>query len=472
MDPWRLRDLLAPELADGPRTAGLHAALRALVLDGRLLPGTKLPSERVLADVLRLSRSTVTAAYDELRGEGYLVSRRGAGTFAELPASATAARPDDDETAAGERLLDLTVAALPAPSYLAVAALDAARELGKYLGGNGLEPTGITELRTAVARRYGERGLPTRPEEILVTSGALHGWDLLLRAYAGPGASIVAEQPTYPGVLDAALAHRVRIHPLPVEPSGWDLSALRGIPFPVLAHLVLDGQNPTGAWASNTTRRRVLAAFDSSTLVVVDETMAELPHGDPGTAPAPALARRGANVVAVGSASKAFWAGLRVGWLRAPTSVIRRVAAVRAGQDLAPPILDQLVTARLLERAAELLAERRALLAERRVALLDALARHCPDWSVTPPGGGLALWVDLGGGSSTRLARLAREQGLRITPGPRFTLRGSHDRWLRLPLVLPPEQVDDVVRRLALAAAGLEPARSRRRPAAEAAWTA
>jgi DNA-binding transcriptional MocR family regulator len=470
----RLLAWLEPSLAVGPLNESLASGLRGLVLDGRLVTGARLPAERELAAALGLARATVTTAYDRLRGEGFLVSRRGAGTVVRLPLRPVA-RPDEPRPPAGDDVIDLTVAATPAPAVLQAAAAEAAAELPRHLAGAGLHPMGLPELRQAVAERYTARGLPTRSDEILISSGALHAWNLLLRVLARPGAAVVAEQPTYPAVLDAALANHAVVVPLPVDAAGWDLSQLaRPVRPAALAHFTLDGQNPTGLWADDPTRRRLLDALDPRTVVVVDETLVELHYPEaPVTRPAPALARRGTTVVAVGSMGKAFWAGLRLGWIRGPAGLIRRLAAARAGQDLASPVLDQLVAVRLLAAAEDVLPERRRLYTARRDAMLAALAEHAPAWSAAVPRGGLAVWVDLAGTSSTRLAHRAAAQGVRITPGPRFTVTGTHDHWVRLPFVADLDRIAEGVRRLALAAEGAGALGGRRgRGGPETAWTA
>lgn len=472
----RVAGWLRPSLADAPLNEALAAGLRGLILDGRLVSGSRLPAERELAAALGLARATVTAAYDRLRGEGYLLSRRGAGTLVHLPVRPIA-RPDDAAGPPDRSLIDLTVAALPAPPSLPEA-VAAVAGMAEHLGAAGLHPMGVPELRKAVADRYTARGLPTSPDEILVTSGALHAWNLLLRALTRPGAAVVAEQPTYPAVLDAALAHHLRVHPLPVGPEGWDLAQLgRPARPPVLAHLALDGQNPTGLWADEATRRRLLAGLHPATVIAVDETLAELWYDAPVARPAPAFAPRGRTVVTLGSMSKSFWAGLRVGWVRAPVDLVRRLAAVRAGQDLATAVLDQLVAVRLLAEADRVLPDRRALLAARRDVLFGALAEHAPGWRAARPQGGMAAWVELGDTSSTRLAQRALLAGVRVTPGPRFTLTGTHDRWVRLPFTQPPDRLVEAVRLLA-AAATAAPALPRRaaaprqRGGADVAWTA
>ena len=471
MQASRLAELVAAGTSNGGRTRALALALRSLIVDGRLLDGDRLPAERVLADALGLSRSTVTAAYEDLRAAGFLIGRQGAGTFVTRSPVVDGGRPDEDPRLGERPRLDLSLAALPAPALLLEAVSAAAESVGDHMTSVGLQPMGLPELRSVVASQYTNRGLPTEPDQILITSGALHGWDLLLRALARPGALVVTEQPTYPGVIDAAVAHRVRLRPLPVDADGWHPEELDPSKRPVLTHVTFDGHNPTGRWADRHTRQQVLSSFDSPTVVAIDETMIEYPADpnlDEGNPP-PATK---ATVVMLGSTSKSFWAGLRVGWVRGPASMIRRLAASRAGQDLAPPVLDQLVALELVSRREQILPKRQQEVDLRRRALLDAIERCCPSWAVVPPAGGLCAWIELGGRSSTQLAIQARQHGIRVTPGPRFTHSGTHDGFLRLPHVLPLEHLQEAVSRLATISESLPPARPRQQSSAATAWSA
>lgn len=460
MPAHRLADLLRPWLTSGPAYAAVAAGIRGLALDGRLPVDGRLPSERELAAVLGLSRTTVTAAYDALRAEGFLVSHRGAGSRVALPGGAV--RPDAEP---GERpdLLDLTVAALPAPGAVVEAVEHAARSLRPLLAGHGLHPLGLPVLREAVAAHLTARQLPTTPDEVLVTAGALHGWELLLRTMTRPGERVLVEQPTYPAVLDALVAHHLRGVPLTVTRAGWEPVTA---PRAVLAHVTPDGQNPTGLLAGPRQRRALLAGLNG-VRVVADETFADLVLDGPPPLP---LACYDRSVVTLGSMSKSFWAGLRIGWVRADPALIGRLAQARGSSDLASPLLEQLVAARLLTVAAGVLAERRALLRASRDALVAALAAGLPAWRCPPPAAGMVLWAELPGGSATRLAAHALDLGLRLTPGPRFTLDGTADRFLRLPFTLPADRVGSVVEVLreaqSRAAGGRPPRRTPSR------WTA
>jgi DNA-binding transcriptional MocR family regulator len=133
-------------------------------------------------------------------------------------------------------------------------------------------------------------------------------------------------------------------------------------------------------------------------------------------------------------------------------------------------VLDQLVAAELLDQAATILPERRGLLRQSRDALVAALGQHLPAWRCVVPRAGMVLWVELPGLSATRLADRALEMGVRLTAGPRFTVRGTADRWLRLPYTLPAEQMDDVAALLREAADRVDSRTTTSRPTWR--WTA
>lgn len=454
--PARLAALLAPWAHQRPVYCALASGVRALVLDGRLPIGARLPSERALAERAGLSRTTVRAAYDVLRAQGYLRSDHGAGSHITLPASA----PASPDAGPGEPAVvtDLTFAALSAPAQLLEAARAASEDLAPLMAGPGLYPFGLPDLRAAVATRLGERGLATEADQVLITGGALAGWNLLLRHLTRPGDRVMVEQPTYPSVLDAVRALHLRPLALAVDQDGWSLPPARGprglSQHAVLAHVTPDGQNPTGLLASAEQRRSLLAALDVEH-VVVDETFVDLVFDAALPPPLAAVhdqrSPSACRVITVGSMSKAFWAGLRVGWIRADPEMIQALVQTRASVDFTSPVLEQLVATRLLDHAPQILAERRQGLRSSRDALLAALRAHLPTWKVIVPAAGLALWVELPCASATRVVSAALELGLRLTPGPRFTLDGTADRWLRLPFTSPPGQADTIAKTLAAA---------------------
>jgi DNA-binding transcriptional MocR family regulator len=434
-----------------PRYATLAGRIRLLVADGRVPLGARLPAERELAGALRLSRATVTAAYARLREDGWATARQGAGTYTALPAGPH--RGAWVPAPAEEGVIDLAHAAPSAPPEVAAAFAAAVQELPRLLPTHGYHPAGLPELRERIARRYTERGLPTTAEQVLVTSGAMHGVSLAFALLLRRGRRLLVEQPTYPNALDAARAAGARVVPTALEaedPDAWlptvesSLAAVR----PSVAYLMPDHQNPTGRLLDDDGRRRLADALRrAGTVAVVDETMAEL--GLDGTAATP-FGAFGEDVLSVGTLSKTHWGGLRVGWVRGPAEAVRRLTIVAARSSLAGPVVEQLAACRLLDDDAPVAAQR-ARLRERRHTLVAALRDQLPGWRFVVPAGGLVLWCRLPSPRSSALAVAAERLGVRLAPGPLFGTGHTLDDRLRLPYTQPPEVLRRAVPLLARA---------------------
>ncbi len=445
-------------LVDGfdrsPAYAGLAAALRLLIGDGRILLGTRLPSERDLTRALDVSRTTVTRAYAELCDTGYAEARRGAGTFTRVPHGRRRAQDNALLPYSGdEDAIDLTCAAASAPPGVAAAYEAAAAQLPAYLGGHGYFPAGLPELQAAVAATYDARGLPTRPSQVMITPGALAATAIVAQACSGPGDRVLVESPVYPNATLAIRTGGARVVPSPVDPDGWDLAAVGAAlaqTRPRLAYLIPDFQNPTGLLMSDSERERYAAHLRRTrTVAVVDEAHQALAlDGQPMPRPFAAYAP---GTVTVGSASKSFWGGLRLGWIRADEEQMPALTRARVGLDLGAPVLEQLVLAALLADPLPVLTEQRRRLAVQRDALVAAVTALLPEWRFRVPSGGLALWCELPRPGATSVVAEAERHGVILAPGPVFAAEGGLDRFVRIPWTLPPEQLEEAVRRLALA---------------------
>ncbi|MGN6523312.1 MAG: PLP-dependent aminotransferase family protein [Actinomycetes bacterium] len=468
----RVARLLGPSWrTTAPAYRSLADALRLLVLDGRMPPGTRLPGERELAHALGLSRTTVASAYDLLRERGFLVSRQGSGTTASLPARngeqsrsgvlgglLPSTHRDDD-------VLDLACAALEAPAGIGRAVQGAVEALPDHLCSHGYEIQGVHALREAIARRYRERGLPTTAEQIIVTGGALAALGLALRALVGPGDRVVVDHPTYPNALDALRRAGARLVPVAMGDDGWDIAATDAAmrqSAAGVAYVVADFANPTGHLMSDAERRALAAAAARArTTLLVDETLVDLSLDLPESAmPAPLAlyAERAGGpdaAVTIGSASKSFWGGLGIGWLRASESMVDRLVATRASLDLGTAVIEQLVVAQLLADRDVLLPARRAAVRARRDALADALRHRLPDWRFRVPEGGLALWCELPQPLSTALAAGAAAAGVRLSSGARFGVDGAFERYVRLPYTLAEPDLRAAIDRVAATYTGL-----------------
>nr|CRL71613.1 transcriptional regulator with HTH domain and aminotransferase domain protein [Mycolicibacterium malmesburyense] len=451
-------DLLARELGNwrtssrsGPAYQGLADAIRLLIVDGRLPVGARVPSERALADALRVSRTTVTAAYTQLREDGYLNARRGARSTTALPVAPAA----PVETAPPS--VSLAAAALSAPAAAVMEAFaEATRDVTPYLHAPGHELVGVPALRQAIAERYCERGLLTDPDEIMVTTGALHAIGLILTTYIQPGDRVLVEQPTYHGALSSITTAGARPVPVAMTESGWDLDALQNAlhqTAPTLAYLIPDNQNPTGMTMPSSDRKLLARMItETRTRTVIDETILDMWLDEPAPGPVAAeMTSRRDLVLTIGSMSKSFWGGLRVGWIRAERATIATIAALRPSVDMGTAVLEQCAAARLLDRHDDLLPERREILRSRRAYLLALLSRHLPDWEPGPGAGGMSLWVRLPAPMSTALSAAASRLGLDLPAGPRFGVDGTLERFVRVPYALPEEQLSEAVELLARA---------------------
>jgi DNA-binding transcriptional MocR family regulator len=446
---------LVGDFPRSPAYLGLAEALRVLVGDGRLPLGAKLPSERELTGVLDVSRTTVTRAYEVLREGGYAEARRGAGTFTRVPGGRRRAHDRSLlPSAGGEDVIDLNCAAHSAPPGLVESYQRATEQLPAYLSGPGYFPLGVPELQARIAAAYDARGLPTLPEQVMVTAGALAAASVVAQAFTAPGERVVVESPTYPNATQAVRHAGARLVPAAVDPDGWDLDALGATlrqTAPRLAYLIPDFQNPTGHLMSEEQREELARALARTrTVAVADEAHQALALVPALAAAMPApLAAFAENTITIGSASKAFWGGLRLGWVRAPLAEMDRLVRARIGLDLGAPVFEQLVLADLMDRADEVLPVHRERLVTGRDALVAAVREHLPQWRFRVPDGGLALWCELPEALATATTAEAERRGVVVAPGPVFAVEGGLDRFVRIPWTADPERLVEAVRRLA-----------------------
>jgi DNA-binding transcriptional MocR family regulator len=451
--------LLGTWHAAGPAYVALSDALRAALLAGTLPALTRLPSERDLARGLGVSRTTTSAAYARLRELGFAASQVGSGTVTVLPRTRAHGRaahppagdapvPEPADVRLDEPALDMSQATPAATRALHGAYVRALESLPAYLGGGGYAHLGIEPLRQAIADRYTDRGLPTDPEQVLVTTGAQQAISVLASTVGRRGEHAVVESPTYFHAIEALQRAGSRV--VGVPPGDIDAldSAVRRTRAR-LVYLVPDFHNPTGATLDADQRRQVAAvAARHDVTIVGDETLTDVDLDGAGVPVPFALDGSDPRLVSVGSASKSFWGGLRVGWVRADVQLVRRLAQVRQAQDIATPVLEQLAVVELLGAREEILAERLATLRRHRDDLVAQVRERFPAWDVPAPPGGLCLWVGLGRPVASALAATAVGQGLRIAPGPRFTPDGSARDRVRLTFTAPPTTYPDALDRL------------------------
>jgi len=318
------------------RAAGLplHLQLaeqfRAAVVDGRLQAGHRLPSTRDLARDLSVSRSVTQAAYDQLHAEGWIEGRTGAGTFVTdvVPLQPAVRRRAAHRPDPGAKLLTLRpgipyIAPTPDPGWRR-----AWREVSTQSPPRGYDnAAGLPALRAALADHVGRvRGIACGPDNVLVTSGTVHGLRLLLTVTRRPGDRIAIEDPGYVNAVVAARDHQLEVVDVPVDEDGLQVSALTEVPA---VYVTPSHQYPLGGRLPVARRNELIRwARRTGAMLIEDDYDSEFRYD---VAPLPALAQLDLDrVVHLGTLSKTLSPALRLGWLVASEQMVDRLATFRA----------------------------------------------------------------------------------------------------------------------------------------------
>ena len=443
--------------ARGPLPVLLAARLRRLIDEGELLPGEALPSDRALAAALAVGRSTVVAAYELLRQDGRVSRRQGSGT--RVAGTEPGLRRQTTSEPIFLHLLEPPDGVIPLacaapdtpPPEVAEAYARIAPVLAETAGDIGYYPCGHPALRGAVANRYTERGIPTAPAQILVTGGAQQALSLLARALLTPGDRVLVEGPTYPGALEAFREQGAVPWSLPVGLDGLAAAARRhrtALAYVIPTFHNPTFHNPTGSVLSPLARRTLVEAAAAADVPLIDdEVLSDLAF--PGVEVPPPLAAYGDTVISVGSLSKSIWGGLRTGWVRAPESLIARLARLVAVHDLGGNIPGQLAAAELIPLLSAVSQRQSGQRQARHDHLRAELARRLPGWDAPPVPGGQTLWVRLPHGDAESFAQAALRHGVAVLPGNGLDASGNSACYLRLHFLASPGQLTEATRRLA-----------------------
>ena len=395
-----------------PLVAQVAHRVRELASSGVLGPGDRLPSIRALATDAGVARAVVEAAYDQLIAEGWLIARRGSGTYvaevghlpiaAAAPTSATAApataqnRSPASEGSARRGAVRLDTGTPWTDPRHDAGWRRAWREVSAARIPPGYpDPAGMPELRTAVAGYLGRtRGLLCTPSEVLVTGGTTHGLALLLDVL-GPG-SVAIEDPGYRAAVAVAEQSGRKVVDVPVDAEGIDVRALRSSSAGIRAAYVTPAhQHPLGITMSAGRRIALLAeAKRRSALVVEDDYDSEFRYD---VAPLPALAALDRDrVVYLGSASKSVHPGLRIGWLVAPPELVRAMVERRAARHdhLAWPVQRAFLGMLRDGHVDRLVRSARRVYAERSEIVVRALASY---GKIGAPAAGMYVTLQLPG---------------------------------------------------------------------------
>ncbi|WP_436795867.1 PLP-dependent aminotransferase family protein [Actinospongicola halichondriae] len=446
----------------GPLYRQLASALVSAVERGDLPPGMRLPAERSIAEALPVARNTVVAAFGLLVESGHVVRRQGSGSTV-----AGESRGDRPALAAGLRAQTLTGRALhhggqDDPVELGLSVLDDPESLpawafdvdpvtvGRAGRGHGYAPLGIDALRDRVAELLTARGLPSASSEVAITLGAQHGIALAAEVLGDRGTGVAVEDPTYPGAIDVYSRAGLRFAAVDTDAGGTDPASLRRVLAGGgvgLVHLAPQCASPTGVVTVDARRPEILEFLRASDAWLVEDAALEFlaPPAEHGYLAASMPERS----VVVGTTSKVLWGGLRVGWLRAPASVVERIGRLRAAHDLGSPVAPQVTALRLLDDIDDIADQRRTRAAGRRQYLRERILAAVPDVRIAVPDGGLSLWVEVE--DADRLVADAATVGLDMVSGRVCSVTGGQTDRVRLSVWAPEVVLDEAARRFGVA---------------------
>jgi DNA-binding transcriptional MocR family regulator len=481
----KLARSLADELGEwavgaGPLYRQLARAVAGAVERGAFGPGTRLPAERVVAAALSISRGTAVAAFDLLVADGMIERRRGSGTF--VVGAPSAGLPEDREgSALVHRLVDRSVGAGPmidlSLSVLADAGglPDVGLAVADLLGvspPSGLSPWGLASLRAMLAEHVAAWGMPASADQVVVTAGAQEAVSLAAACWVRVGDTVVVDDPTYPGAIAAFRQAGARLVGVPVDAAGPRPDALRTAlaAHPALVYLQSGIHSPTGAALTGRRTEELAACLGAARVPFVeDRALADLAWA-PGPPPIASLLPSTSSIV-VGSLSKLFWGGLRIGYVRAERPLALRLARIKATRDLGTSAVGQLVAERLMPSADAVARRRRDQLRARSAALLAAVRSAVPGVSCEQPSGGLSLWVGLPAPVAPALAVAARRHGVAVATAESLSPESAmgvasdygvsgvapHDDRIRLSFSGPEDELREGAARLGAAWASLGP---------------
>lgn len=486
-------------------------SIKDAIASGKLSIDSRLPTNRELAGLLNIDRSTVSRAYLQLREEGLIESHVGRGTYVKSVTgrnSENLANSRDSENqnplrqmvwaekfsrasqtvnsivsrqAPASGMRDDTISfggGIPTEEFYPsahfqriVSEMVAAKNVDRMFAYSPAE--GDDELRDQVITYLAQQGMPVQHDELLIVSGSQQGIDLVSTALIDDNDAVIVEDPSYFWAICNFKARHARLIGVPVDEHGMRVDILESVLKRQKAKLIYvmpTFQNPTGATMSQERRQQLLAlAREHQVPVLEDNFVGELVYE--GEKRRPLRAEPGAEDIVIhqGTFSKALCPGLRLGWLVAPPEVMARLRAAKRSSDLTTNSMAQVVLARYLKEGLykDHLEHVREAYKRRLDALTSALVEFVSPITFTPeglhkgpqglswsvPSGGLFLWARLPERLSAReLLTYAEREGVTFSPGELFFVGADQPEYLRLCFIQTDEKtIREGVKRLSRA---------------------
>ncbi|MGE5652768.1 MAG: PLP-dependent aminotransferase family protein [Bacillota bacterium] len=449
----------------------IYEQIRTMVEANALLPGSSLPSTRRLAETLHVHRSTVSSAYQELWAAGYVelhpgrsprvrervqVVKRADITRESIVPWGEACSATSSEAWASYQvrhqetpgladlhsidfsLLNLDHRLFPMDS-LRSSMNRVMREGDGSILGYG-DSKGYQPLREWICQYLQRHGIAVSPDEVLLTNGSQHSFDLILRLLASPGGAVAIESPTYGSMIPLLRLLGTRPIGVPMLNSGMDLDALTEImerERPALVYTTPSFQNPTGVSTSQEHRERLLALCTHYRVPILEDGFEEdMKYFGRAVLPIKSMDRRGL-VLYCGTLSKVLFPGLRIGWIVADHECIERLAAINSYTSLGSSALLQAAVHDFCRNGhldSQVSRMHRVFRKRMQTALRSLRSEVSSSWAEwEDPTGGYLIWLRLRAAlTPVDWDNLLTRHGIKAVLGDRFFLCPQPSTYLRL----------------------------------------
>lgn len=435
--------------------------LGALIEQGVLRPGDRIPSVRQVSRQNKVSITTAVQALMHLENRGLVEARPQSGFYVTPrkisaipePAVSTPAliRKSDNQNDVLEKIFEAVRhpgviplgAAIPHPDFLPMEKLArTAAFISRTMGRASLlydMPPGSIELRRMIARHSLEAGCRIDPDHLITTNGCSEAINLALRAVAKPGDAIAIESPTYYGIVHGIMSMGLRAVEIATAPeSGMDLGALEAVlrKTKIAAVLLISNfNNPLGSCMPETKKKQLLELLRKREIPLIEDDLYGDLHFD-AERPRPIRAfDNDEQVILCSSFSKTLAPGYRVGWINTGR-YNQKIKNLKFMSSVATASLPQLTLAEFLKNGGYAHHLRRIRrLFEQQVAIMSrAVAASFPQGiRMTRPRGGFVLWIEMPkNADAMKLHGEALRENISIAPGPMFSAQGGFKNFIRL----------------------------------------
>ncbi|QAA33288.1 PLP-dependent aminotransferase family protein [Clostridium manihotivorum] len=434
--------------------------IKESIIRGLLQKGSKLPSTREVSEILKISRSTVVTAYENLESEGIIESIKGKGTFVNTIAKV---KEEDFDIKWDSRIntyastcedLDIIKTELPWErgmiSFKSIAPDETLFDIEEFKRAflNTWSFQGEKILNYGYAQGYkplieylleymANKGVDIKGKDILITNGFTEAFDILINSLTEPGDTIICENPTHNTALKIMRAHGLNIVGVDMTEEGMDLVKLENLlksNKPKLGFIIPSYHNPTGIVMKGEHRRNVLEIFKRYSVPLIEDGFnEELLYSSSHVPPLASLCGRGNGVIYVGSLSKILFPGLRIGWILADKKLLGTLESVKRARNIHSSFLDQALLYNYMKSGAfnKYLKKVRKHYREKYSFTSAEVMKNIPNEFIMGEGG-LHIFVKLKGIDSRKVLEGCYKRGVVFTPGDIFYTDGSGKDTLRI----------------------------------------